>query len=63
MNCKNNLSQLLGHILIVARKLANDFGLGKGGFRVVINDGDNAGQKVNHLHVHVIGGTRLDEYC
>lgn len=51
--------KLLGHLLIVARKLANERGLGETGFRTVINDGKNGCQSVYHLHVHVIGGKQL----
>lgn len=45
---------LLGHLLIVARNLAQSQGLEQG-FRVVINTGDEGGQTVYHLHVHVLG--------
>ncbi len=50
--------QLLGHLLIVARKVAKDQGL-KDGYRVVINDGVQGCQSVFHLHVHVMGGRQL----
>ncbi len=39
--------------------LANDLGL-SGGYRLVINQGDDAGQTVNHLHVHILGGQPMD---
>ncbi len=45
---------LLGHLLLVARKVAADAGLED--FRLVINDGAGAGQTVFHLHLHVMGG-------
>jgi histidine triad (HIT) family protein len=47
---------LLGKLLLVARDLANKFGLSESGFRIVINNGKNAGESVPHLHVHVLGG-------
>ena len=50
--------QLLGHLLVVARKVAAQLNLSHG-FRVVINDGKNGGQSVYHLHVHVLGGRQL----
>ncbi|RUS69900.1 hypothetical protein EGW08_022341 [Elysia chlorotica] len=50
--------QLLGHLLIVARKIAKERGLSNG-FRTVINDAEDGGQTVFHLHVHVIGGRHL----
>jgi histidine triad (HIT) family protein len=47
---------LLGHLLRVAARVANDAGLGESGYRAVINTGAGAGQSVFHLHVHVLGG-------
>ena len=48
---------LLGHLLLVAAKVARQEGLS--GFRTVINTGAEAGQTVFHLHVHVLGGRDL----
>jgi histidine triad (HIT) family protein len=48
---------LLGHLLLVAARVARQEGLT--GFRTVINTGAEAGQSVFHLHVHVIGGRPL----
>lgn len=48
---------LLGHLLVVARRVAADAGLTD--FRVVVNDGAGAGQTVFHLHLHVLGGRPL----
>jgi histidine triad (HIT) family protein len=45
---------LLGHLLLVARRVAQEAGLAD--FRIVVNDGAAAGQSVFHLHVHVLGG-------
>jgi len=49
---------LLGHLLVVARKVAEKEGVGDA-FRVVINSGADAGQSVFHLHLHVLGGRPL----
>jgi histidine triad (HIT) family protein len=49
---------LLGHLLWVAAWIARDKGLGKG-YRVVINTGEDGGQTVDHLHVHLLGGRAL----
>ena len=46
---------VLGHVLLAARDVANTLGLGSG-YRLVINQGADAGQSVAHLHCHVIGG-------
>ena len=48
---------LLGHLLLVARRVAADAGLKD--YRLVVNDGAGAGQTVFHLHVHVMGGRNL----
>lgn len=50
-------AELLGHLLGVARKVAQQEGLED--FRVVVNDGAGAGQTVFHLHIHVLGGRPL----
>jgi histidine triad (HIT) family protein len=47
---------LLGHLLRLAARVANDEGLAESGYRTVINTGAGAGQSVFHLHVHVLGG-------
>ena len=49
---------LLGHLLRVAARVAND--LGHEAYRTVINTGAGAGQSVFHLHVHVLGGRPLN---
>jgi histidine triad (HIT) family protein len=49
---------LLGHLLLVAKKVADDAGL-KNGYRVVINNGSDGGQTVFHLHLHVLGDRLL----
>ena len=51
-------ASLIGHLMIVARKLAKDKGLDNG-FRVVVNDGPDGCQSVYHLHIHVLGGRPL----
>lgn len=52
---------LMGHIMTLAPRLALEQGCNPypaGGFRVVVNTGDEGGQEVPHLHVHVMGGPR-----
>ena len=51
--------QLLGHMMLVANKVAESEGLGDK-FRLVINNGADAGQSVFHLHMHIIGGRPLN---
>ncbi len=50
---------LLGHLLRVAARVANELGLSESGYRTVVNTGSGAGQSVFHLHLHVIGGRAL----
>lgn len=49
---------LLGHLMLTAGKLAADNGYGEA-FRLVVNNGADAGQSVFHLHLHVLGGRPL----
>lgn len=49
----------IGHVLVAARKVADQLGLTAAGYRLVVNDGDAAGQTVHHIHVHVLGGRQL----
>ena len=46
---------LLGKLLLTAKEIAKQQNLNEG-FRIVINTGDNGGQTVYHLHLHVLGG-------
>src|SRR6266852_6399837 len=51
---------LLGHLLRISARVANEHGLTEsGGYRAVINSGRGAGQSVFHLHVHVLGGREM----
>ncbi len=51
--------QLLGHLLVVAQRMAAQEGIANDGYRCVINAGVNGGQQVPHLHIHVLGGRQL----
>ncbi len=51
---------LLGHLMLVAQRVAEDAGIGHG-FRLIANNGVAAGQTVMHLHFHVLGGRRYGE--
>jgi histidine triad (HIT) family protein len=46
---------LLGHLLLVVQRIAAQEGLTQG-YRTVINTGDDGGQTVYHLHLHILGG-------
>ena len=51
--------QLIGHLFTVARKLAEEAGISKGGYRLIANTGVNGAQTVFHFHLHLIGGQRM----
>ena len=50
---------LVGHLVAVAAKVAAERGIATTGFRLVLNSGCDAGQAVDHLHVHVLGGRSM----
>lgn len=47
---------LLGHLFVIARKIAETDNIQENGYRVIVNTGEHGGQTVHHLHMHVIGG-------
>jgi len=54
-------AQWLGKMMALAPKIAAENGCRpglEGGFRLVINSGDDGGQEVHHLHLHILGGQR-----
>lgn len=51
--------ELVAYMLSKVKAIAEQTGIAEKGFRVVINTGEEGGQTVNHLHIHVIGGKAL----
>ena len=49
----------LGHLLLKAGEVAEKLGLKQSGFRLVFNNGPDAGEAVPHLHCHILGGRKL----
>lgn len=49
----------LGRLFTVAAKLAKEMGIDESGYRLIVNCNRDAGQEVNHLHMHLVGGRRL----
>lgn len=49
---------LMGHLLLTAKRVAEQVGL-TGGYRIVINNGPDGGQTVDHLHLHILGGRQM----
>jgi histidine triad (HIT) family protein len=54
-DAKQEHQELLGHLLLVAAKIADQEGYGDA-FRLVVNNGEKVGQTVFHLHVHILAG-------
>ncbi len=52
-------SALLGRMTVVANRLARDEGLAERGYRLAFNVGDEGGQTIYHIHLHVLGGRQL----
>jgi len=52
--------KLAGRLIIIAKNLAEKEGIARKGYRLVINCGPEGGQLVPHLHLHLIGGRKLD---
>ena len=50
---------LIGHMVNVANQLAKKEGIAEKGYRLAINCGEQGGQLVPHLHLHLLGGRRL----
>ena len=51
--------ELIGHLFIVAKKIARKLNIDKDGYRIIFNCNDDAGQTVFHIHMHLIGGRKL----
>ncbi len=51
--------QVLGHLMLKAGEIAAQLGLAKSGYRLVFNNGPDAGEAVPHLHCHILGGRPL----
>ena len=52
-------AEVLGKMLNTIPKLERELGI-EGGYRLIINQGENGGQEVAHLHVHILGGEKLN---
>jgi histidine triad (HIT) family protein len=55
----NTHKELLGHIHLVIKNIAQQLGLNKDGYRIVNNCGELGGQTVNHMHFHLLGGRAM----
>ncbi|UCH43876.1 MAG: histidine triad nucleotide-binding protein [Dehalococcoidales bacterium] len=51
---------LIGHMVKIANQLARDEGISESGYRLVISSGQQGGQLIPHLHLHLIGGRQIE---
>ncbi len=56
--CGEEDAAVLGKIQLSAKELAGKFGISEG-YRLVVNNGRDAGQSVDHVHYHLLGGRRM----
>ncbi len=52
---------LVGKMILTARALADKLGISKGGYKLLFRVGENGGQEIPHIHLHLIGGAKLSE--
>jgi histidine triad (HIT) family protein len=60
VDARDSDQAMLGHLMLVAGKLAEQLGVGDA-FRLIVNNGEKAGQTVFHLHLHIMGGRPFSE--
>ncbi|KAF0151440.1 MAG: histidine triad (HIT) protein [Ignavibacteria bacterium] len=53
-------SQLLGEMFDAANSVAKQLGIFESGFRLVLNSGLDSGQEVPHIHIHLLGGRKMN---
>ena len=63
INSANDLTEtdkdLIGTLFLVAKKVVKDAGVSENGYRLTFNTGQDAGQTIPHLHLHILGGKTL----
>ena len=53
--------KLAGKMIIIAQGLAKEFGIAKNGYKLLFRIGEDGGQEIQHVHLHLIGGAKLYE--
>ncbi|MCB0662422.1 MAG: histidine triad nucleotide-binding protein, partial [Saprospiraceae bacterium] len=56
---EENQAALVGKMILVAQKLAKEYGIDQTGYRLVFNTNEDSGQSVFHIHLHLLGGNKL----
>lgn len=51
--------ELIGELILIAQKIAREQGVAETGYRLSFNVGEDAGQTIEHLHLHLMGGGKL----
>jgi len=51
---------VLGHLFTKVPEITQSLGIAESGFRLVINNGGDGGETVPHLHIHILGGRKLE---
>jgi histidine triad (HIT) family protein len=51
--------ELMGHLMLTAKQVAADIGFAESGYRCVMNTGQDGGQTVGHLHLHLLAGRQM----
>ncbi len=49
---------MLGHMFLAAREIAREYGVDETGYRLAINNNEDSGQSVFHIHMHLLGGMK-----
>lgn len=58
---KDSDVELMGKIILMAKKIATDFDISEKGYKLLFRVGEWGGQEVPHIHLHLIGGAKLSE--
>lgn len=58
-NLKEEDKELIGKMILAAKEIAEEKSISETGYRLVFNTGKDAGQTVDHIHLHLIGGIKL----
>lgn len=56
---EGNNDGLLGRAFVIAHKVAHQVGIANKGYRLILNEGEDGGKLVPHLHIHLLGGKKL----
>ena len=51
---------VMGHLMVKVPEIASKAGISEEGYRIVVNTGENAGQSVFHIHIHILGGRKME---